>query len=58
MSELKRLHTHLLEMKESYINDLNAAEGREKSLRNQLAQLKDFNQKQNEIIEQLKTAMS
>jgi septal ring factor EnvC (AmiA/AmiB activator) len=43
-------------MNESYINDLIAAEDREKSLRNQLAQLKDSNQKQNKIIEQLKTS--
>ncbi len=46
----------LLKMNESYINDLIAAEDREKSLRNQLAQLKDSNQKQNKIIEQLKTS--
>ncbi len=56
VSELQRLHTHLLNMKQSYINDLIAAEDREKSLRNELAQLKDCNQKQNEIIQQFKTS--
>jgi chromosome segregation ATPase len=44
-------------MKESYINDLIAAEDREKSLRNELTQLKDCNQKQNEIIQQFTTSV-
>ncbi len=56
ISEIERLRTHLLKMEESYTNDLIAAEDREKSLRNQLAQLEDSNHAQNELIQQLNTS--
>jgi seryl-tRNA synthetase len=56
MSEFEHLRTSLLKMKESYINDLIAADDQEKSLRNQLAQLEDSNHAQNEIIKQLNTS--
>jgi hypothetical protein len=39
MSEFEHSRTSLLKMKESYINNLIAADDQEKSLRNQLAQL-------------------
>ena len=55
-SEIERLRTHLLKMEESYTNDLIAAEEREKSLRNQLAQLEDSNHAQSELIQQLNTS--
>ena len=56
MSEIERLRTHLLKMEETYTNDLIAAEDREKSLRNQIAQLEDSNHAQNELIQQLNTS--
>jgi seryl-tRNA synthetase len=43
-------------MEESYTIDLIAAEDREKSLRNQIAQLEDLNRGQNELIQQLNTS--
>ena len=43
-------------MEESYTTDLIAAEDREKTLRNQIAQLEDTNQAQNELIQQLNTS--
>lgn len=55
-NEIERLRTHLLKMEESYTNDLIAAEDREKSLRNQIAQLEDTNHGQNELIQQLNTS--
>jgi seryl-tRNA synthetase len=54
--EIERLRTHLLKMEESYTIDLIAAEDREKSLRNQIAQLDDTNRGQNELIQQLNTS--
>ncbi len=55
-SEIERLRTHLLKMEESYTSDLISAEDREKSLRNQIAQLQDSNHAQNELIQQLNTS--
>ncbi|CAF2808986.1 unnamed protein product [Rotaria sp. Silwood2] len=55
-NEIERLRTHLLKMEESYTIDLIAAEDREKSLRNQIAQLDDTNHAQNELIQQLNTS--
>jgi predicted nucleic acid-binding Zn-ribbon protein len=43
-------------MEESYTTDLIAAEDREKSLRNQIAQLDDSNHAQYELIQQLNTS--
>ena len=43
-------------MEESYTNDLIADEDREKSLRNQIAQLDYSNRAQNELIQQLNTS--
>lgn len=43
-------------MEESYTADLIAAEDREKSLRNQIAQLEDTNHAHNELIHQLNTS--
>jgi predicted RNase H-like nuclease (RuvC/YqgF family) len=43
-------------MEESYTTDLIAAEDREKTLRNQIAQLEDSNQGQKELIQQLNTS--
>ncbi|CAF0716449.1 unnamed protein product [Adineta steineri] len=56
INEIERLRTHLLKMEESYTTDLIAAEDREKSLRNQIAQLDDTNRAQNELIQQLNTS--
>ncbi|CAF0924059.1 unnamed protein product [Rotaria sordida] len=56
VNEIERLRTHLLKMEESYTIDLIAAEDREKSLRNQIAQLDDTNRGQNELIQQLNTS--
>ncbi len=50
------MRSHLLKMEESYTIDLIAAEDREKSLRNQIAQLEDLNRGQNELIQQLNTS--
>jgi seryl-tRNA synthetase len=55
-NEIERLRTHLLKMEESYTTDLIAAEDREKTLRNQIAQLDDSNRAQNELIQQLNTS--
>ncbi len=55
-NEIERLRTHLLKMEESYTTDLIAAEDREKSLRNQIAQLDDSNHAQHELIQQLNTS--
>ncbi|CAF3483968.1 unnamed protein product [Rotaria socialis] len=55
-NEIERLRTHLLKMEESYTTDLIVAEDREKSLRNQIAQLDDTNRAQNELIQQLNTS--
>ena len=43
-------------MEESYTTDLVAAEDRENSLRNQIANLDDSNRAQNELIQQLNTS--
>ncbi|UJR30030.1 hypothetical protein I4U23_017575 [Adineta vaga] len=55
-NEIERLRNHLLKMEESYTSDLIAAEDREKTLRNQIAQLEDSNRGQNELIQQLNTS--
>ena len=55
-SEIERLRTHLLKMEESYTSELVTAEDREKSLRNQVAQLEDSNHAQSELLQQLNTS--
>ena len=55
-NEIERLRTHLIKMEESYTNDLIAAEDREKSLRDQIAQLEDSTHAQHELIQQLNTS--
>ncbi|CAF1287507.1 unnamed protein product, partial [Rotaria sordida] len=46
-NEIQRLRTYLLKMEEFHTTDLIAAENREKSLRNQIAQLDNSNCAQN-----------
>ncbi|CAF1035267.1 unnamed protein product [Rotaria sordida] len=46
-NEIQRLRTYLLTMEEFHTTDLIAAENREKSLRNQIAQLDNSNCAQN-----------
>jgi len=54
-TEIERLRTHLIEMEESYTNDLLAAEEREKSFRTHISQIEDTNRAQAELIQQLNT---